>query len=386
MRILILNHYDRLSPRVQCEIQALLEAGFKVIILYWNRQKKRLNLDLNEIEINCPAPLGNISILKKLPIFYWKVIKKLQKIDFDIIHCTHLMLLPLAIILGKFKKSKIIYDAYEMHSIDFAKYSSFASGLIRKTVEFIENLLVSQCNCILTIDSINSFLAKRYKKFNKNVFVLYNVPNKVQKIDSQKLEILKRKYIGFKLLIYIGGIFEDKGLTKLLEILAIVKKRIPAIKLLMIGSFRKSNEKLLNYLEKFNLKKENVEFIPWLPYEEMFHYLKIAHVGLALHQPVGHFLLVSKGNGRKFFTYMQAGLPIVAPNFGEIGLIVKEEQCGILVDTTKPEKIAEAIIYLLEHPDEAKAMGKRGERAILEKYNWEIEKKKLLEAYKRIFR
>lgn len=113
----------------------------------------------------------------------------------------------------------------------------------------------------------------------------------------------------------------------------------------------------------------------------MFYYLKIAHVALALQQPVGSFLLVSKGNGRKFFTYMQAGLPIIAPNFGEIGLVVKEERCGILVDTTRPEEIAEAITYLLEHPEEAKAMGKRGRRAIEEKYNWEIEKKKLLDAY-----
>jgi glycosyltransferase involved in cell wall biosynthesis len=80
---------------------------------------------------------------------------------------------------------------------------------------------------------------------------------------------------------------------------------------------------------------------------------------------------------------MQFGIPIVAPMFGEVGQIVQEEECGILVDTTDPQQIANAIIYLLEHPEEARAMGKRGRKAIEEKYNWEIEKKKLLKVYQR---
>ena len=93
---------------------------------------------------------------------------------------------------------------------------------------------------------------------------------------------------------------------------------------------------------------------------------------------------MGKGTSRKIFTYMQAGLPIVAPNFWEIAKVVEEESCGILVDTTDSKEIANAILYLLKHSEEAKRMGENGRKAIIHKYNWEKESKKLLLVYKRI--
>ncbi len=94
--------------------------------------------------------------------------------------------------------------------------------------------------------------------------------------------------------------------------------------------------------------------------------------------------LLSRGNTRKIYTYMASGLPVIVPNFGEIGKIVKEEKCGILVDTCDPKQIACAIIYLLKHPKAAEIMGQQGKRAIEEKYNWKMEEKKLITAYKKL--
>jgi glycosyltransferase involved in cell wall biosynthesis len=116
----------------------------------------------------------------------------------------------------------------------------------------------------------------------------------------------------------------------------------------------------------------------------MLHYVATSKVGLALHQPIPRYYLLGKGNGRKFFTYMQCGIPIVGPKFGKVGQVVREEKCGILVDTTNPRQIADAIVYLFEHPREAKAMGDQGKKAVQEKYNWEIEKQKLLNVYQRL--
>ena len=58
--------------------------------------------------------------------------------------------------------------------------------------------------------------------------------------------------------------------------------------------------------------------------------------------------------------------------------------CGIPVDPTNPEEIAKAIEYLIEHPEEAKQMGENGRKAVLEKYNWEHEEKKLLRIYEEL--
>lgn len=59
---------------------------------------------------------------------------------------------------------------------------------------------------------------------------------------------------------------------------------------------------------------------------------------------------------------------------------------GICVDPLKPEEIAKAIEYLIEHSDEARRMGENGRKAVLEKYNWENESKKFLKLYEEMIR
>ena len=78
---------------------------------------------------------------------------------------------------------------------------------------------------------------------------------------------------------------------------------------------------------------------------------------------------------------MAAGLPVIASNFPLWKEIVEGNKCGLIVNPLDPEEIARAIEYLINHPDEARRMGKNGRRAVLEKYNWENESKKLLKLY-----
>jgi glycosyltransferase involved in cell wall biosynthesis len=48
----------------------------------------------------------------------------------------------------------------------------------------------------------------------------------------------------------------------------------------------------------------------------------------------------------------------------------------------EPAAIANAIDYLIQHPNEARKMGENGRRAVLEQYNWSLEEAKLLAFYK----
>ena len=48
------------------------------------------------------------------------------------------------------------------------------------------------------------------------------------------------------------------------------------------------------------------------------------------------------------------------------------------------KRTAKAAEYLIEHPKEAKKMGENGRKAVLEKYNWEVEGMKLLDLYQRL--
>ena len=81
---------------------------------------------------------------------------------------------------------------------------------------------------------------------------------------------------------------------------------------------------------------------------------------------------------------MSAGIPVIASNFPLWKNIIEGNNCGICVDPTNPSQIAVAMNFLKENPEEAKIMGDNGRKAVLEKFNWENEEKKLIELYNTI--
>jgi glycosyltransferase involved in cell wall biosynthesis len=83
----------------------------------------------------------------------------------------------------------------------------------------------------------------------------------------------------------------------------------------------------------------------------------------------------------KMFEYMSSGIPVIASSFPLWREIVEGNRCGICVDPFDPKAIAAAIDYLVWHPDVAQAMGERGRKAVLEKYNWDVQASRLTNFY-----
>ena len=81
---------------------------------------------------------------------------------------------------------------------------------------------------------------------------------------------------------------------------------------------------------------------------------------------------------------MATGIPVIASDFPLWRQIIDEFNCGILVDPLNPSDIAAAMDWVLANPKEAVEMGKRGQLAVEEKYNWEKESMKLLTLYSEI--
>jgi glycosyltransferase involved in cell wall biosynthesis len=81
------------------------------------------------------------------------------------------------------------------------------------------------------------------------------------------------------------------------------------------------------------------------------------------------------------FEYMAVGLPIIASDFPPLKKIINEERCGLTVNQSNPKAIAEAMRWILEHPAEAEAMGRRGRQAVEHTYNWDTEAIKIISLY-----
>ncbi|MBT7469928.1 MAG: glycosyltransferase, partial [Candidatus Cloacimonetes bacterium] len=106
-----------------------------------------------------------------------------------------------------------------------------------------------------------------------------------------------------------------------------------------------------------------------------------AKVGLSILKPIDNYLT---SYSTKIFEYMAMGLPVITSDFKLYKDVIEINNCGLCVDPSKPKEVANAIEYIMINPKIAKQMGENGRKIVEEKYNWEVEKKKMLEFYKKL--
>jgi hypothetical protein len=103
-----------------------------------------------------------------------------------------------------------------------------------------------------------------------------------------------------------------------------------------------------------------------------------ASAGLVLYLPEG------QNHGampHKLFEYMAAGIPVIATDLKLWRKLLDGIDCVFFVDPRKPEAIAEAIQYVIDHPEEAARMGRIGREAVHTRYNWESQARVLVKLY-----
>ena len=380
-RAVIVIFHATLSPRHALMLRSLKRSGWNISAVAWDRpghssvpRGQRALVDQWQW-IRVPAPaLGGIHLITRLPRYYYQLLKAFARMNKpDLWILCHVSLLACA----PFISGKKLYDAPEMYSIDMLFRFPIMRPILRPLLRIFEGFLVSRVDGILTVDSKGGWLERFYQGWNQNVQVIWNVPSRHDDPDIEEVKTLASEYSGQKVVAFIGGLKLEKGLAVAIKAAAVVKAKHPDVLFLLIGSIQGGRETIRRLIH-VNRVENNIRLLNWMPYREMLAHLHHAKIGLGLHQRVAIYPFVSAGNGRKFFTYMQAGIPIIGPNFGEVGLVVKMADCGLLIDTKNVDEVSAVIIELLERPEKAECMGGNGRKAFLERFNWEKEEKKFL--------
>ena len=104
-------------------------------------------------------------------------------------------------------------------------------------------------------------------------------------------------------------------------------------------------------------------------------------IGLCLFQPLPNHL---EAMPTKVFEYMAAGLPVIVSDFPALREIVEGSGAGICVNPRDSREVARTISFLLENPERMQALGRCGQKAVAERYNWASEAQALTGLYREL--
>lgn len=307
------------------------------------------------------------SRLKRAIVGGYKLIQEAIKLDADIYHIHDPELIPFIFLLKR-RGKKVVFDAHEDLPLQiFNKHyiPQRFKKIISKFVSIAERIGLRKVDHIVTS---TPSIQDKFEKFGFTSSAICNYP----KLNAG--EIINRN--PKKDAVYIGGISIARGINILELTIQQVLSQRPASSFYFAGISHPANlandvfdkwseSSLVNYLGVLNRSEVNALLLD----------SKIGLVTLPYTQAFYESLPI------KMFEYMEAGIPVIASNFPFWKGIVERHKCGICVDPADPKAIADAIIYLLDHPDLAIEMGKNGRKAVLEEFNWLNEEKKLLGIY-----
>jgi len=347
------------------EAKTLARASYDVTLIA--QHSKNETVDGVKI-IALPKPKNRFQRFLKLDYLLYK--KALEQ-KADIYHFHDPELLPWALKLKKKTKAKIIYDVHE----DVAKQilsKYWIPKIFRKLIANIFNKYEKRA--AKKMDYIITATPNIKNNFKQNnVIDIKNYPI-IANFKNIKKKRQKKKYIE---LIYVGGLSRVRGIKKIIQSLKYINPKYN-VKLKLIGNF--SNKKFEKEVKNM-LEWKRIDFLGFLPQKQTYQHVYNSDIGLACIQPKYKYIIPTK-----IFEYMTSYLPTITSNFPLWEKIIEENDCGICVNPLYPKEIAKAIEHLIKHPDEAKKMGKNGRKAVLEKYNWENESKKLLKIYKNLLK
>jgi glycosyltransferase involved in cell wall biosynthesis len=270
----------------------------------------------------------------------------------------------IGLILKLFGK-KVIYDVHEDVPRQILN-KPWIKPILRKLIAFIfeafENFSSRRYDRIITATPV---IDERFKKQKCRTININNYP-----IMNEFIPTTAKWEERDNSVCYIGGITRVRGIVELIKASGKSQARLE-----LAGKFESEEIKA----EIYSMDEwQKVDYYGFIGRERIVEILSKVKAGVVTIHPIPNYL---ESLPIKMFEYMAAGIPVIASKFPYWQKIYAEGECGLFVDPLSPEQIANAIDWILNNPQEAEQMGKRGRDLVSQKYNWGAEEKKLLKLY-----
>ena len=328
-------------------------------------KKEGIKVETIQIKRKIFSPVSDIIALTKLILF-------LKKEKFDVVH-THT---PKAGFVGRIaaKLAGIPIIINTVHGFYFTEHTPF---ILKKFFIFLEKLAAKCSDIIFFVNKEDMQTAvaekicpsekERYfggwidlKKFNPSNFF-------------EEFKIKLKKDLGLaemdKVIGIVARLVEEKGYLELFSAFKKVLEIFPGAVLMIIGQ-REPQKKDAIDVEK----SPNILYLGEKTDVEKFYSIMDVFVLPSHREGLGISLIEASAMER----------PVVATDIRGCREAVENGKTGILVPVKNPERLAEAIIYLLENSGVAAEMGRQGRQKVEKEFDERLVFDRIKKEYDRL--
>jgi glycosyltransferase involved in cell wall biosynthesis len=306
--------------------------------------KKYYKIYVNDYKIKYLNPVANI----------FETYRLLKKNKFDLIHTHGYRADVLGIFLAGLLGLPAISTCHGFISNDLQL--TLYNRLDRFILRFARKIIVVS-------QAIKSYLIKSGIR-EANVTMIQNAVNGSYSVESHtQNKKAKREYCGMTeddfVVGYVGRLSEEKGVSYLIEAIAILNKSGMPTKLLIIGEGPQRKE-LADLVKKANIEEKVIftgfqnDIECWLPAMDVFTLPSL-----------------TEGTPMSLLEAMACGIPVVASAVGGVPQVIDSGKNGILVSPGKPAEINDAIHLLYKNKDLRNGLSKEAQKTIKLKYDVE---------------
>lgn len=188
-----------------------------------------------------------------------------------------------------------------------------------------------------------------------------------------KSSSLAESWQGKWVILSVSHLIQAKGIDLNLGALSQLVSKYPNLYYIIVGGgpIRKDLERLTKDLglERY------VEFTGQQPYSKVMEYMAMCDI----------FSLPSwqEGFGVVYIEAMAHGKPVIGCQGEGIEDVIEHGKTGLLVKSRDIDSLVDALDFLLNHPEEAQAIGGRARKHVLENYTWEKNAEKAIKVYEK---
>lgn len=291
------------------------------------------------------------------------------KRKYQIIHVNNMPdTLILAAIVPRMLGAKVILDIHDpMPNVFMSKYNIGPDHAVVQFFKVQEKISAGISDAVITANPLFKDLLSQRGIPVEKILVINNIPNP-KFFNRQKIEEKKHEPSGKFTLIFPGTIAPRYCLEIAIKALPVLTKSIPNLQLKIIGKHSQHAEKLVALGSELKVA-EFINFVPFMPTEQIPSEIFKADVGIYTALPDPHMSIAMPGKVLEFVTI---GIPVVASRVPILEAFFNDE--SILFFTPgNIDEFCEHILRLYRTPSLRESLVKNANNMFTDKYSWKKE-------------